>query len=587
MSGVVIEVPAAPRRRHDAIWLAVPGLLFLAAFLVLPSLGLLSISLTDDETGAWTLHAYQRALGVPVYTRIISNTFWIALQVTVLCLVIGYPLAYWLARLPARRQRILALLVLMPLWTSALVKNFAWLVLLGRNGIFAETLRALGIEAPPDLLFNRATVIFAMMHSMVPLAAVSMLSVMTQLDPRLTQAAGTLGASRVTAFWRIYLPLSMPGVASAGLLVFIGGLGYFITPALLGSPRETMMGQAIITQVQQMDNLVFASALSALLIAAALASCLVYDRIFGLSRMTGGGSQSRSARSPIRRAGLWVTRVAGTLFGGLSEALARLLGRHRFAWLLPTYAVIVIAVLVLPILALIPMAFTSAEFMSFPPPGFSLRWFEEYLNSPVWTSATLRSFGIGAATAVVTMTLATLAAFGLSRSASRLTPFAFLMFMTPMVIPSIVVGVALFQLFARLGLIATDLGIMLGHVVHAMPIAFVIVLATLKSHDWRLDQAAATLGANRPRVFRRVTMPLIRGGLVAGLIFAFLSSFEELTVALFIGGGLRSTLPKQMWDDVILQVSPLLVAASVVVIVVVTALFVLAELLRPRVGRKV
>ncbi|MEO3475282.1 ABC transporter permease subunit [Roseomonas sp. CAU 1739] len=585
MSATTVTAGMAPRRRRDAIWLAVPGLLFLAAFLVLPSLGMLSVSLTDDDTGAWTFDAYRRALGVPVYTRIISNTFWIALQVTVLCLLIAYPLAYWLARLPARTQRIMALLVLLPLWTSALVKNFAWLVLLGRTGIFAGTLRALGVEAPPDLLFNRVTVIFAMTHSMVPLAAVSMLSVMTQLDPRLTQAAGTLGASRVAAFWRVYLPLSMPGVASAGLLVFIGSLGYFITPALLGSPRETMMGQAIINQVQQMDNLVFASALSALLIAAALASCLVYDRIFGLSRMSGGGSQARAARSPIRRGGLLVARAGATVFGALSETLARLLGGHRLGWFLPAYAATVVAVLVLPILALVPMAFTSSDFMSFPPPGFSLRWFQEYAASPVWTAATVRSFGIGAATACVTMVLATFAAFGLSRSGSRLTTAAFLLFMTPLVIPSIVVAVALFQLFAMVGLIATDLGIMIGHVVHAMPIAFVIVLATLKSHDWRLDQAAATLGASRPRVFRRVTMPLIRGGLVAGLIFAFLSSFEELTVALFIGGGLRTTLPKQMWDDVILQVSPLLVAASVVVIVVVTTLFIVAEFLRPRASR--
>jgi putative spermidine/putrescine transport system permease protein len=123
---------------------------------------------------------------------------------------------------------------------------------------------------------------------------------------------------------------------------------------------------------------------------------------------------------------------------------------------------------------------------------------------------------------------------------------------------------------------------MLGHTVHALPIAFVILLATLKGYDWRLDQAAATLGANRWRSFWRVAMPLTRPGLVAAAIFAFLSSFEELTVALFIGGGLRSTLPKQLWDDVVLQVSPTLVAASVVVILVVTTLFLLAEAVRPR-----
>ncbi|PZW42979.1 putative spermidine/putrescine transport system permease protein [Humitalea rosea] len=574
----------APRRR-DALWLAVPGVLFLVAFLVGPALGLLSLSFTDGDTGAFSLAAYRRAFGVGVYTRIIGSTFMIALQTMGFCLLLGYPLAYWLAGLPARRRRMATLLVLLPFWTSALVKNFAWLVLLGRTGIVAGTLQALGVEAPPDLLFNRGVVLFAMTHSLLPLAVISMLSVMTGIDERLRPAAGTLGASRVVAFWRVYMPLSMPGVASAGLLVFIAALGYFITPALLGSPRETMMGNAIIIQVQQMDNMVFAAALSAVLIAAALLTCVVYDAIFGLSGMSGGGGAVR--RSPhglVRRLGLGLSRVLAAVFGGLAEGAARLLGGHRLGWLLPAYACAMVVVLVVPVLSMVPMAFTSSNFMSFPPPGFSLRWFEEYATSPVWVSATLRSFGIGIATAFVTVTLATLAALGLARSGSRLSGAAFLMFMTPMVVPSIVVAVSLFQLFAKIGLVATDLGIMIGHTVHAMPIAFVILLATLKGHDLRLDQAAATLGANRPRTFLRVTMPLIRGGLVGALIFAFLASFEELTVAMFIGGGLRSTLPKQMWDDVNLQVSPVLVAASVVVVVIVTVLFLLGEYLRP--GRR-
>ncbi len=569
-------------RRLDPLWLAAPGLVFLLGFLLAPVLQLLSVSLEDADTGGFSLAAYQRAFGVPVYVRVITNTFVMALQTMACCLVLGYPLAYWLARLPKRRQRLVSLLVLLPFWTSALVKNFAWLVLLGRNGAVSGVLDWLGIAEPGSLLFNRGAVIFAMTHSMLPLAVVAMLSVMGQIDNRLVLAAGTLGATRVEAFWRVFFQLSMPGVASAGLLVFIGALGYFITPALLGSPRETMMGQVIILQIQTMDNWIFASALAAMLIGAALLSCLLFDRLFGLSAIAGGSGVQRSPRSPVRRFGLWLLARLGSGFSRLAEGLARLLGGHRFGWLLPAYGIAVIAVLVLPILALFPMAFTSSEFLSFPPPGFSLRWFAEYFASPVWVAATLRSFGIGAATAVVTLCIATLAGFGLARSGSRLTGAVFLLFLLPMIVPSIVVAVALFYLFAQLGLVATDLGIMIGHTVHAIPIAFVILLATLKGYDWRLDQAAATLGANRLRSFLRVAMPLTKGGLVAAGIFAFLSSFEELTVALFIGGGLRSTLPKQLWDDVVLQVSPTLVAASVVVVVVVTALFLLAEALRPK-----
>ncbi len=563
-------------RRLDPLWLAAPGLVFLLGFLIVPVLQLLSVSFADPDGGGFSLAAYQRAFGVRVYLRVIGNTFGIAAQVTACCLVLGYPLAYWLSGLPPRRQRMVSLLVLLPFWTSALVKNFAWLVLLGRNGAISNLLDWAGIAPPGSLLFNRGTVIFAMTHSMLPLAVVAMLSVMGGIDRRLLLAAGTLGATRAEAFWRVFFQLSMPGVASAGLLVFIGSLGYFITPALLGSPQETMLGQVIITQIQTLDNWVFASALAALLIAAALASCLVFDRVFGLSAIAGGGSVQRGARSLSRRLGLWLLAAVAR-----ASALPSF-GGHRFGWLLPAYCGLVIAVLVLPIVALLPMAFSSGDFLSFPPPGLSLRWFREYFASPVWVAATLRSFGIGAATAVVTLFIATLAGFGLARSPSRFTGLVFLLFLLPMIVPAIVVAIALFYLFAQLGLVATDLGIMLGHVVHALPIAFVILLATLKGYDWRLDQAAATLGAGRLRSFWRVAMPLTRGGLIAALIFAFLSSFEELTVALFIGGGLRSTLPKQLWDDVVLQVSPTLVAASVVVVVVVTTLFLLAEALRPR-----
>jgi putative spermidine/putrescine transport system permease protein len=159
-----------------------------------------------------------------------------------------------------------------------------------------------------------------------------------------------------------------------------------------------------------------------------------------------------------------------------------------------------------------------------------------------------------------------------------------MLFLAPIVIPSIVMAVGLFYLFAAIGLVATDLGITIGHTVTGIPLAFVILLAVLRSHDWRLNQAAATLGANRPRVFLRITMPLIKGGLFAAFIFAFLNSFEELTVAIFIGGGLKTTLPRQMWDDILLQVNPTLAAASLVVLTVVTLLFLTAEYLRPRDG---
>jgi putative spermidine/putrescine transport system permease protein len=566
-------------RRPGALWMTLPGLVYLLAFLLLPCLRLLSLSVEDADTGAYTLSAYRHAFGVSVYTRVLSTTFAVAAETTALCLVLGYPLAYWLSGQPPRRQRLLALLVLFPFWTSALVKNFVWLVLLGRNGVVAETLRAVGFAHPPDLLFSRATVVFAMVHTMLPLAVVSMLPTMGQIDRGLPRAASTMGASGIQAFWRVFFQLSMPGVAAAGLLVFIGSLGFFITPALLGGPQDTMLGQVIIQQIEAQQNWQFGAALSAMMVASALLTCFVYDRLFGLSTMSGGGGNAHpNANRLVRRCGMKLLALTADGF----DALSRALGQPRLGWLLPVYAWLLIAMLLLPILAFIPMAFTSSNFLSFPPPGYGLRWLRAYFESEVWITATLRSFGIGFASACLTLLIAAPAALGVARSSSRLAGSVFMLFLAPIVIPSIVIAVGLFYLFAAIGLVATDLGITIGHTVTGIPLAFVILLAVLRSHDWRLNQAAATLGANRPRVFLRVTMPLIKGGLFAAFIFAFLNSFEELTVAIFIGGGLKTTLPRQMWDDVLLQVNPTLAAASLVVLTVVTLLFLTAEYLRPR-----
>jgi putative spermidine/putrescine transport system permease protein len=558
--------------------MTLPGLLYLLIFLLLPCLRLLSLSIEDADTGAYTLAAYRHAFGVSVYTRVLSTTFVVAAETTALCLLLGYPLAYWLSSQPPRRQRLLALLVLFPFWTSALVKNFVWLVLLGRNGVIAETLRAIGFAHPPELLFSRGAVVFAMVHTMLPLAVVSMLPVMGQIDRGLPRAAATMGASGIQAFWRIFFQLSMPGVAAGGLLVFIGSLGFFITPALLGGPHETMLGQVIIQQINTQQNWQFGAALSAMLVASALLSCFVYDRVFGLSTMSGGGGTPRSGHRLIRRAGMRLL----ALIADACDALSRLTGGARLGWSLPAYAWLLVAVLLLPILAFIPMAFTSSNFLSFPPPGYSFRWLQAYFDSAVWVTATERSFGIGFASGCLTLLIAAPAALGVARSSSRLAGSVFMLFLAPIVIPSIVMAVGLFYLFAAIGLVATDLGITIGHTVTGIPLAFVILLAVLRSHDWRLNQAAATLGANRPRVFLRITVPLIKGGLFAAFIFAFLNSFEELTVAIFIGGGLKTTLPRQMWDDVLLQVNPTLAAASLVVLTVVTLLFLTAEYLRPR-----
>ena len=579
----IAALPLARRRLPSlgALWLAAPGLAFLAIFLLLPVLRLLSLSVEDADTGALTVHHYARLVEANVYLRVLGITFRIAGLTALLSVGLGYPLAYWLARLPDARRARLTLLVLLPFWTSTLVKTFAWMILLGRTGVVNAGLMALGVtDRPLSLINDEFGVLVGMVHAMLPLAVLTMLPVMTGIDARLGPVAGTLGAAPAQRFWLIHFPLSMPGLAAAGLLTFISALGFFIVPALLGGRQQTMLAQLIITQIQDVLDWAFAGALSALLLVATLLTCWLYDRIFGLSSLSGDAPGRSRTPGRARVWGLALLFHMARFWTIVGEGLARGTGPRFGRALLPGYAGLAIAFLILPTLAVIPMAFSSSSFLEFPPPGYGMRWFQTYFGSDVWIGATVRSFGVAFATAILATLIGGFAALGLARSRSRWRGAVFALFLAPMIVPRIVLAVGLFYLFAQIGLVASNVGLVIGHTLLALPFALVAVTAVLKGYDWRLDQVAATLGADRARTLWHVTMPMVRGGIVAALLFAFITSFDELTIALFVSGGVKTTLPKQMWDDMILQLNPTLAAVSVVIFVVITLLLLAAERFR-------
>lgn len=584
MAGIALRDASSARQnagksryKPDPILLAVPGALFLGAFFLWPAVQVLLSALFSDES-QFDISVFRHFFESAVYRRTMLWTFVAALDAAVLCVLFGYPVAYWLSFCNARTQRALLMLILLPFWTSALVKNFAWMVVLGRTGIALQILAGVGIKGD-TLLYNTWIVIFGIVHSLLPMAIIAMLPTFNQINKSLLSAASTLGASKTQCFFRIFLPLSMRGVAVSGLIVFIATLGFFITPSLLGSPRETMIGQVIIDQITELQNLRLGSAFGIILLIGAILGVVFVDRLFGLSSIA-GGANTVSANSLTRRAGLALAAMMGDLFDGAGRYYGRYFPRVSRSGLLSLYGSTIIVVLLIPVIALVPMALTNGKFLEFPPPGLSLRWFHAYFESPVWQAATMRSFGIGVATAIVTTIIATSVALGVARTRTRFGGAVFILFMCPMMVPPIVIAIGLFNEFASLSLLATDTGLIIGHCIIAMPVVFVIVLSTLKGHDWRLDDAALTLGAGPVRVLRHITLPLVRPGLIAGAITGFLVSFEELTIALFIGGGLITTLPKQLWTDIFLQINPTLAAASVVVLIVVTVLFLAMERLR-------
>lgn len=248
------------------------------------------------------------------------------------------------------------------------------------------------------------------------------------------------------------------------------------------------------------------------------------------------------------------------------------------------YAVtgLILFYLVFPIFVVIPVSFSSAKYLQFPPPGFSLQWYEKYLTRSDWTGATWLSVQVAAGTALLATLLGTLAALALVRGRFWGRDLINAFVVSPMIIPSIIVAIGIYFFYARIQLIGSPFALVLAHTALAVPFVVVNVSATLVGFDERLEYAAMNLGANRRQTFLKVTLPLIRPGVLTGALFAFVTSFDELIVALFISGTGAVTLPRKMWDGIRQEIDPTIAAVSTIFIVLSVLVLVSAELLRQR-----
>jgi len=572
-------------------WAAMGGplALLLVLFLVYPVGQLLLLSVHNDA--GFTLAPYRQLFASAVYVDVLLITLKISLATTFVCVVTGYPIAYLISVVGKERKATLLFWVLLSFWTSFLVRAFAWVVLLGRNGVVNKLLLSLGIvSAPVDLLYSFGAVLIGMVNALLPLAVLTMLSVMENIDRNLPRAAATLGAGPGMAFWKIYFPLSLPGVAAAGIMVFVTAIGFFIVPALLGGRRETMITQLIIDQVQQTMNWGFAGAISVLLLIVVLVVFAIYDRLLGLSTMTGATTAEKG--TPARRL-RWFESIGDailTLLGSISDRVLRLLparrrdrGPDKPGWGLQGFVWIMLLVISVPTFLMIPLSFGTGG-LNWPPQGFTLHWYQEVLQSPVWTQAVLRSLLVGLGTGALAMLIGTPAAFLLVRSnlPGKGAWLAFIL--SPIVVPRMIIAVGLFYVFARIGLVGSAFGLILGHTVVAVPYVVMTMMAVLRNYDTRLDHAAQSLGARPLATLRYVTFPILGAGMMSSFLFAFATSFDELTIALFATGGLNATLPKQFWDEVTLQVSPVIAAVSTCLLIFMGLLIFVAERLRRRVA---
>ncbi len=236
--------------------------------------------------------------------------------------------------------------------------------------------------------------------------------------------------------------------------------------------------------------------------------------------------------------------------------------------------------LMAPIPIIILVSFSSAQYLSFPPPGFSLQWYERFLGNSEWLRSIWVSVQVAIWSSIITMVLATMAAIPMVRAEFSRKSIVYAILLAPMIVPVVITAIALYFVFAKLGMTGTVLAISIGHAIVVLPIAFVVLSSTLQGLDPRLEKAAISLGASPFTAFRKITFPLLMPGIFSAGLFSFLTSFDELIIPLFLGGTNAQTLAVRIWNSVMLEIEPTISAVSVFLIAMTVLVMALASALK-------
>lgn len=533
------------------------------------------------------------------------------------CVILGYPVAYYLARICSEKNRgALLSLIIIPFWISFVVQVYALYPWVQRGGYVGQALDALGLQGFADWVFGTfgyATanvVVPVLIWIWLPFMILPAFTSLLRIDRELLEAAQDLGAGKWKTFWHVTFPLSTPGVVTGSILVFITAFGSFVEPKLLSGQVGNLVGNYIYERFLMLGNLPKGAAASVVVLAATVAVLYVYAMYAELEE-TGVGRRSRisvflsRARERISEF-TSRTRPSGAPDGGTvrrspvrgrMERLFDRLGERHGGGILAAFTLLVILTFYIPILQVVIFSFNQENNTVFWS-TFSLRWYlpepsgEEVraLFSDVdMMKALLNSVIIGLATTALSLLLGTPAALAMVRYRFRTKRYLEMMLYTGLVIPSIVMGVSILAFITFLNDLYLwpyfhvwwDTGymsIIVGHVTFCIPIVIVVLMVSLREFDRSIEEAAMNLGANEVTTFLKVTLPVIKPGLVSAALLSFTFSFDELVVTLFLKGQGVETLPVVMWSTLSRKIpTPELNAASTLILGLAIVFTVLAS----------
>jgi ABC-type spermidine/putrescine transport system permease subunit I len=453
----------------------------------------------------------------PIYLLLLFKSILISLAATIAVVLLAYPMAYFLAFRVTKHKITWLILITVPFFTSYLLRVFAWKVILGYNGVINSSLMSLGLLEKPlaFLLYSQTSVIITLArlgrHAILP-------STSRSRKDRPLAGSTRPGDTRLQRFFRITLPLSMPGTIAASLLVFIPTVGDYITPTLVGGTNGIMIGNIVQSLFGKGGNWPMGAAVS--IVAMAVITVLVCLFLWGVGRRP-------------------TSRAEGVIHRG-APARFDLIALYAVGYLIFLYG---------PVLLLPLFSFNDSIYVAFPLKGFTLQWYAQMAENGPLQAALASSLKVGLAVSVISTILGIFAAKAVTRYHLPYRAPVMGLIMLPLVIPSIILGIALLTLVIKvLGIEPSLYTIGAAHVLICVPFAMLVMISRLEGFDKSLEEASLDLGEGAWATFRRVTLPLAMPGIVASMLLCFTTSFDEFLLAFFLSGN-EATLPIYIWGQ--------------------------------------
>ncbi len=581
-------------RKRVKYLLLSPGMIILLFAFFIPMVLLFTVSIQTYVPGSgffdktFTLENFTRLLE-PYYLTILLRTFKIALLAALLSLVLGYPVALLMSKLRGKKKSLLLGLILTPLLTNVVARTLGLMIVFGSYGPVNNLLRFLGLP-PVKFIPGELGIILGLTQVFIPYMILSINTVLENLNFNLQSAARDLGCSQFQAFWKVIFPLSTPGIVAGSLFVFLLSFSSFVTPRLLGGGTVMVMTMLIQQQAMLLLNWPFAAAAAIVLMLFSVILVSTYNRLTArieqMNDRSGVYQDLKFDKGLYRFTGmvknaLYSCQVAvSRMLDSIWPARKSMKGLNVVATKTGTvvyrlYTLLVLVFIILPLPVVIISSFSQSSMIVFPPENFSTRWYTGIFERREYITSFLLSLRIALISVVVSLSVGTLVALAIKRYKYRFPEMLKTIFLSPLMVPAVIIGIALMRFMNVLGWINSFKAILTAHLLLTTIYVIRTVLSSLVGFDLNLEYAARDLGAGPFLTFRRITLPLIKPGLIVAAMFAFIVSLDETTISIFIAGGRTTTLPVRIYSMLEHGLDPTVTAISSLLIVLALCILLL------------